>query len=87
MIRKPQKPLSILIIDPTLCHSGEVKELYIDKGHTVQYLNLEGFEYDVLIGEKAWRCPWRSIPEKILRASLTLILAGVRAIKYPKEPS
>ena len=79
---KSTKPLSILIVDRTLMNSEAVKTELIDKGHDVQYLNLEGFEYDVIIGPVCWRI----IPTLgKLSSYLKLMLAGVRAIRYPKE--
>ena len=82
---KTQKPLTILVVDRDLCDSLEVQAL-CQKGHIIHCgVNqpLLGLDcYDVVIGPQCWRL---DPALGNLDAQLTMMLAGVRAAKYPKE--
>ena len=73
------KPLTIAITHPDLLNTLEVQNL-IDKGHQVEYVDMSRF--DVVCGPFCWRL----IPTMgKLQTYLTLMIAGVRAVKYPKQ--
>lgn len=84
---KTKKPLTIATTDRTLHQSVEVVSELVEKGHTIVYVGeydgagTQLHEADVVIGPRCWR-----IDPALgkLDAQLKLMLAGVRAVKYPK---
>jgi hypothetical protein len=76
---KTSKPLQLLVLDEDLYNSQAIQDL-ISKGHTVTYLAVP--PHDAVIGWKGWRI-LRDMDK--LTTYVTLMVDGIRRIKYPKE--
>ena len=76
------KPLTILVLDQALYAQPEIEDELTAKGHRVGLFHFGNGDLtpDVMIGPQCWRIPPES-PH--LAMWLRLMVAGVRAQKYP----